>query len=222
MCFLVWSYLEVKNVTHIVCTVMCTVFFRSRLSFNRFIDVLGIQLACSDCIFIWIIFQSCLNLVQLYFTFQTSEKNNWLELDMLKKRTVNLMILYLNIAHNSLFIANDWIRSDQGQCDWQCSEFLLNSAWAAVTHRQTGVTSVLFRKSGFDQFLHNLGLLASWNTASCTLHNLKKIEFDIFKILHFSFVISFRLLFAEFKYVRVPEAYRCWVSSLTFMNGSDI
>lgn len=157
---------------------MCTGFFRSRLSFNRFKDVLEIQLACSDCIFSrasWIIFQSCLNLVQLYFTFQTSEKNNWLELDMQH---------CTRQSWSFLFIANDWIRLDQGQCDWQCSEFLLNSPWAAVTHRQTGVTSVLFTKSWFNQFLHNLGLLASWNTAYCTLHNLKSLTYLKFYTFH--------------------------------------
>lgn len=40
--------------------------------------------------------------------------------------------------------------------------------------------------------------------------------------LFFFFLIPFRLLFADFKHVRVSEAYRCWVSNFHSMNGGDI
>lgn len=96
---------KIKGTVSVSCGRTCTGFFGSRLilSFNRFRDVLGIQLACLDCIFrsaSWIIFQSCLNLVQLYhITFQTSGEKKLAGIGCLtKKISQNLTTLYLNIA----------------------------------------------------------------------------------------------------------------------------
>lgn len=80
-------------------------------------------------------------------------------------------------------------------------------------------------RSWINQFLHYLELCWQAEIQLLVLYIIyKKVEFELglFKILYLSLLIPFGLLFADFEYIHFPEAYRCWLSRLTSMNGADI